>query len=686
MQNSSSMNPLQAGMARAKETSPTEEKTANRYRPEIDGLRAVAVIAVIINHFNERLLPSGYLGVDIFFVISGFVITSSLATHAKESFADFFLGFYARRVKRLLPALIVFVLISAFLLCLFDPDPGVSLRTGTASLFGLSNLFLLQQAVDYFAESTDLNIFTHTWSLGVEEQFYLVFPFLIWFSGFGRARIGGQGRLFMLIFPLALMSWLVFHWLIGHQQPVSAYYLMPARFWELAAGCLIFLLLQRARLKALFQRLPPLPLLGLLVATLFSPHLPYTAVRVTTMVVLLTSLLIASLRADTAGQALLCRPGMVNLGLISYSLYLWHWTVLCLSRWTIGIHVWTTPFQVALMLALAIASHRWLERPLRRARWSKWAWATIAYAGAALLGAAGLMAGMASAAGFLSLDRRYSPALYTNNHGTADAKPGPDKRAMCSAGNRVTQEMFDQCLRKGASSNVKPKVIILGDSHAGHYVKAIARALPDMDVRNFNVGWACGVIDKRDIGIHELSGLVNCTDYVDLVDRMLDTVVQAGDLLIVGQRWEEKRRFPHQAEALERLAQKTAQRHAYLLLLDDVGELKTTNPLFCVRSPWRPFPPASCQRSLASINREQAGLDRISKKALENHPNGFYLSLRKLYCETTESCGAYLGKQLVYEDGNHLTYQASQIGARVIVARVREMLAHPRPWTSSPGQ
>jgi hypothetical protein len=134
------------------------------------------------------------------------------------------------------------------------------------------------------------------------------------------------------------------------------------------------------------------------------------------------------------------------------------------------------------------------------------------------------------------------------------------------------------------------------------------------------------------------------------------------------------------------LAQKTARRHAYLLLLDDVGELKTTNPLFCVRSPWRPFPPASCQRSLASINREQAGLDRISKKALENHPNGFYLSLRKLYCETTESCGAYLGKQLVYEDGNHLTYQASQIGARVIVARVREMLAHPRPWTSSPGQ
>ncbi len=673
-------------MASARTMSLSEGKTASRYRPEIDGLRAVAIIAVIINHFNEQLLPSGYLGVDIFFVISGFVITSSLATHAKESFADFLLGFYARRVKRLLPALVVFVLITAFLICLFDPEPGVSLRTGTASLFGLSNLFLLQQAVDYFAESTELNIFTHTWSLGVEEQFYLVFPFLIWLSGFGRARIGGQRKLFLLIAPLALVSWLAFHWLNGHEQPASAFYLMPARFWELAAGCLIFLLLQRARLKALLQRLPPLPVLGLLVATLFSAHLPYTTVRVTTLVVLLASLLIASLRPLTAGQALLCRPAMVRLGLISYSLYLWHWTVLCLSRWTIGIHVWTAPFQVALMLLLAIASHRWLEGPLRRARWSKLAWRTIAYGGAALLGAAGLMAGMAKAAGFLSLDRRYSPALFTDNHDTVEAKPGQDRQAMCSAGNRVTRDLLDRCMGNGTSSIVKPKVIILGDSHTGHYVNAIVKVLPEMDVRNFNVGWACGVIDKRDIGIHELSGLVNCADYIDLVDGMLAKVVQAGDLLIVGHRWEEKRRFPHQAEALERLALKTAQRRAHLLLLDDVGELKTSNPLFCVRSPWRPFPPASCDRSLASINREQAELDRISKKAIEKNPNGFYLSLRTLYCETTGSCGAYLGKQLVYADGNHLTYQASQIGASAIGARVRNMLAHPKPWSSSPGQ
>ncbi len=671
-------------MASAPETPPPAVQISSRYRPEIDGLRAVAVIAVIINHFNETLLPSGYLGVDIFFVISGYVITSSLATHAKESFGDFLTGFYARRVKRLLPALIVFVLVSAFLICLFDPDPGASLRTGTASLFGVSNLFLAHQSVDYFADSTDLNIFTHTWSLGVEEQFYLLFPLLIWFSGFGRPRIGGQRRLFLIIAPLALLSWLAFHWLIAHDQPGRAYFLMPARFWELAAGCLIFLLLQRPRLMGVFKRLPPLPVLALLVASLFSAQLPYTTVRVTTLVVVLSSLLIASLRPGTACHGLLSRPAVVGLGLISYSLYLWHWTVLCVSRWTLGLHGWLVPFQVALMLALAIASHRWLEGPLRRSRWSKRAWTTIVYGAAALVASTTLMAGMARAASVLSLDRRYPGLIFANAEGLAKLPPGQE--TSCTIIDRVDREDFDRCLVEGKDQGKDARVILLGDSHAAHYVNALAKALPEMEVRNFNVGWACGVIDERDIGIHELSGRINCTEYVALIDQLLNDVLRPGDVLVVGHRWTEKRRFPNQQAALERLAQKTAARQAHLILLDDVGELKTSNPLFCERSAWRPFPPSSCERSLATINREQADLDRISKQALTNHPNGSYLTLRGLYCDTEKICGAYLGDTLIYRDGNHLTQEASRIGAGVIASRVREMLAHPKPWTPSPGR
>jgi peptidoglycan/LPS O-acetylase OafA/YrhL len=179
------------------------QASKGRYRPEIDGLRAFAVIAVIIDHFNKGLLPGGYLGVDIFFVISGYVITSSLAGRQSKNFRDFLTGFYDRRIKRLVPALVVFVLITSVLICLFNPDPKNALGLGWRSLFGISNINLYQTSTDHFAQSTELNPFTHTWSLGVEEQFYVLFPFLIWFSGFGRQPTRRK--------ELVLLGWCTHH-------------------------------------------------------------------------------------------------------------------------------------------------------------------------------------------------------------------------------------------------------------------------------------------------------------------------------------------------------------------------------------------------------------------------------------------------------------------------------------------
>ncbi|MEO0409886.1 MAG: acyltransferase, partial [Cyanobacteria bacterium P01_A01_bin.135] len=206
-------------------------QTKSRYRPEIDGLRAVAVVAVIINHINKPVLPSGYLGVDIFFVISGFVITASLAGRRSENFADFITGFYTRRIKRLIPALIFFVVIVGLLICLFNPDPEPSLTTGIAALFGLSNIYLYSQAVDYFATTTELNVFTHTWSLGIEEQFYFLFPLIIWLTGFSQARKHSARYLFVAIGALSTASLILFIHLYQQNQP-AAYFLMPSRFWE----------------------------------------------------------------------------------------------------------------------------------------------------------------------------------------------------------------------------------------------------------------------------------------------------------------------------------------------------------------------------------------------------------------------------------------------------------------------
>lgn len=165
----------------------TAQTHGGRYRPEIDGLRAVAVIAVIINHFGGNSLASGYLGVDIFFVISGYVISASLIRQSSDKLAELLTGFYARRVKRILPALVLFVATTSILICLVNPAAEDSLNTGFWSLLGASNLYLLHQSTNYFAASTKLNAFTHTWSLGVEEQFYLIYPVILWLSLKSRA-------------------------------------------------------------------------------------------------------------------------------------------------------------------------------------------------------------------------------------------------------------------------------------------------------------------------------------------------------------------------------------------------------------------------------------------------------------------------------------------------------------------
>ena len=336
------------------------------YRPEIDGLRAFAVVAVVLNHFNKDLLPSGYLGVDIFFVISGYVITSSLATRKSESFFDFLVGFYERRIKRLLPALVVFVLVTSVLILLFNPNPGNYIKTGLSSLIGASNVFLFSQSTDYFAQSTELNPFTHTWSLGVEEQFYLLFPLIIWYSGFGRQSLRGAKNLFFWVGLMTVSSLIGFIYFYQFNQP-AAYCLMPPRFWEMAAGCLAFIAFQkRTCLEQVLEKIPPLVVILAMVIVMFFPI--SQAIASTILIVMLSTILLACLKQGTAAHYIFTRKRIIYIGLISYSLYLWHWSVLSLSRWTIGIHWWSIPFQVLAMIFLASLSYSLIETPCRRSQ------------------------------------------------------------------------------------------------------------------------------------------------------------------------------------------------------------------------------------------------------------------------------------------------------------------------------
>lgn len=369
-----------------------EKLRASSYRPEIDGLRALAVIAVIIFHFNPGILPGGFLGVDIFFVISGFVVTSSLIkTLPIVSLKDFLLSFYFRRVKRILPALVTCVVITAIFGCLFiEPQSDeyrASMLTGATSLIGLSNLYLLKVSGNYFGISSELNLFTQTWSLGVEEQFYLVFPILLALCSF-KMKQGSRGRrkLFLIVLGLSVFSWVV--WLyLSQYDPYPAFFKMHARFWEFGAGCLTFLAIHRSDrnwlgvLKAWIAPASILLLLGVLVLhqDLLDDNRPAVQILTTISVVVLSCAALWSFDQKSAIVSFFSSKWVVKVGLLSYSLYLWHWSVLVLSRWTIGISEWTTPIQLLLIFGLAFTSYKWIERPLRYANWSKTKLQTIGY-------------------------------------------------------------------------------------------------------------------------------------------------------------------------------------------------------------------------------------------------------------------------------------------------------------------
>jgi peptidoglycan/LPS O-acetylase OafA/YrhL len=375
------------------QVSPRGAVFAHEYRPDIDGLRAIAVSAVITYHFYSQALSGGFLGVDMFFVISGYVITASLAQQEHGSAQSFFLSFYSRRVKRILPALALCVLLTCVIGALFiNPQSEAyssSMTAGIFSLFGLSNIYFSRQATDYFSSATQLNLFTHTWSLGVEEQFYLVFPALLWISGQSSGRPKGRRFLLLGLGLLTAVSFLSYIWL-NRGTAGAAYFMMPPRFWELGVGCLIAVGASKVPSShpSRFRHAPWFALLLIAVALLTpADRQLYT----TPAIVVGTALMIATLRPGALLYRLLTLRYVLAVGLMSYSLYLWHWSVLSISRWTLGIHWWSVPILLAMILGLATSSYVLVENPLRRAQWSSSKLVTIGLGLVALICSAGVI-------------------------------------------------------------------------------------------------------------------------------------------------------------------------------------------------------------------------------------------------------------------------------------------------------
>jgi peptidoglycan/LPS O-acetylase OafA/YrhL len=331
-----------------------------KYRPDIDGLRAVAVLSVVFNHAFEGLVPGGFVGVDVFFVISGFLISNIISQEAAAGKFSYF-DFYSRRARRILPALATVLIVSAiFVWTLYLPNDFASFWKSViySALFSANFFFMVE--IDYFAAPMEFYPLLHLWSLAVEEQFYIVMPILILAVTKYVPR-----RLPHIIVALCVISFVTAEVML-HLHQKSVFYMMPFRFWELGLGAMLSLMPAMTLSRAAREAGAALGLI-LLGASfwMISPDTLFPGAAALAPC-LGAALLIAAGPQTRVNRALAFGP-VVWVGLISYSLYLWHWPVLVFARYALmrAPEPAETAALIVLSILLAAASLRFVERPFR---------------------------------------------------------------------------------------------------------------------------------------------------------------------------------------------------------------------------------------------------------------------------------------------------------------------------------
>jgi peptidoglycan/LPS O-acetylase OafA/YrhL len=332
------------------------------YRPEIDGLRALAILPVVFFHFDVEALGGGFVGVDVFFVISGYLITNIILRELDRG--EFtFKAFYARRARRILPASLALLTATALFgwLGLRPTDLVVLGKSIVATIFFASNFFFLGQA-DYFGADGKTLHLLHTWCLAVEEQFYFLLPLFL----FALRRLP-RSRLFWIVVATAGVS-LLLSLVQTRDVPALAFYLLPSRAWELLIGALVAIRPPDLARPAPLPSLLTLSGIALIGASIFSydsdTPFPGIAAAAPTLGAALT--IAASPRAARWIRWPLTNPAMVGIGKISYSMYLWHWPMAVVYRSGFKGRPELAPLLFLGLLPISYLSYRFIEQPFRR--------------------------------------------------------------------------------------------------------------------------------------------------------------------------------------------------------------------------------------------------------------------------------------------------------------------------------
>ena len=347
--------------------SPHGSQQKTEYVPEIDGLRAIAVLAVMVYHAMPGWLPGGYAGVDIFFVISGYLITRIILVDLDRN-AFSLVRFWERRARRIMPALLALLAVSGIVGWLWSTPTelrGLAIA-GLASILSAANIYFWQGSGGYFALTAPEMPLLHLWSLGVEEQFYILFPLLFLVISNPRSRWLGP-----LLLATTAASF-AFSWYTSAHHPVAGFFLPFSRAWELTAGCALAVYRTQI-LRMLHTRAGPM--CGIALCVLFSSLLflsdetPWPGLA-TLPVILATILLIALAPSAPVTSLLLAARPMVAIGLVSYGTYLWHHAALAFYRILSPTALSTAVAILILCLSLAAGafSYRFIEVPARNSR------------------------------------------------------------------------------------------------------------------------------------------------------------------------------------------------------------------------------------------------------------------------------------------------------------------------------
>jgi len=637
------------------------------YRPDIDGLRAVAVLAVVAFHAYPSVYRGGFVGVDVFFVISGFLISTIIlgqVTASKFRFGEF----YARRVRRIFPALVVVLLAcmaTGWVVLL--PTEYAQLGAHTAGGTGFASNFVLWREAGYFDASADTKLLLHLWSLGIEEQFYLVWPLLLVVAGARRALV-----VIVLVAVASFAANLAF----VHGHDVAVFYNPLTRFWELAIGAMLAYLELRApaamqglRARTFAREATSLAGAVLLVAAiaLLDSTLPFPGWRA----LLPTAgafALIAAGPSAIVNRLVLSNRVAVAIGLISYPLYLLHWPALAFARVVRGITPTFTMRTVAVVASIAAAYlvYRFVERPLRHARSTRF----LIVANVALF-AIGLVLyegrGLAAARGPWSVDE------VDHTISLADFSTPECRHDLGSLFVPAFDRTRDDChSTRPLGDNVD--ALVLGDSHAGRIYVGLREAAPSASFallgRNSCMPW---------LGYDGFAGNGTPLDCASTFERLVAQASKFAPRVVVLTAFYESvfnGHIRHEVkEPIPALAAKTIARlaadHPRVVVVLDVP-LLPFDPSECVTRPFnRGHAPGNgdCSFPRAVADASRALYEADLRRATDGLPNVVLFDPTEIFC-TADLCFAARDRRLLYDDNHHL----SRLGAKLVGERLHALI------------